>query len=122
MTSQKPEWFELTGTDATTPVFRSKSKKFPMVSLLAAGAVILGGSLFANASDEPKADASTSLASTTTANTVSDSTNAPAAPTIGSAGQVTSADDDADGDGDHGYGDDDSQGSDDQSQEVEQDD
>ena len=60
MTSEKPEWFELSEGDEGAPVLRKKSKKLPFIAVAAAGAIVIGGALFANANDEPNASASTS--------------------------------------------------------------
>ena len=60
MTLEKPEWFELSEGDEGAPVLRKKSKKLPFIAVAAAGAIVIGGALFANANDEPNASASTS--------------------------------------------------------------
>jgi hypothetical protein len=79
MTPKKPEWFELTeGNDAYAGITKI-NKKLPIATLLAAGAIILGGSLFATANNEPSAVAETPTASQSVA-AVQTSTVAPAAP------------------------------------------
>jgi hypothetical protein len=59
MTPKKPDWFEITeGGDAYAGI-RKVNKKLPIVTLIVAGAVILGGSVFATANNEPSAVAET---------------------------------------------------------------
>jgi hypothetical protein len=63
MTPKKPDWFEITeGGDAYAGI-QKVNKKLPIVTLIVAGAVILGGSIFANANNEPSANADTPTAS-----------------------------------------------------------
>ena len=64
MTPKKPDWFEITeGGDAYAGI-QKVSKKLPIVALIVAGAVILGGSIFANANNEPSANADTPVSYT----------------------------------------------------------
>ena len=63
MTPKKPDWFELTENGDTYAGIQKMNKKLPIVTLVVAGAVILGGSLFANANNEPSAVADTPTAS-----------------------------------------------------------
>jgi hypothetical protein len=63
MTPKKPEWFELTDGENSPSNVRKINKKLPLAALVAAGAIILGGSIFANANDEPSAVADTPTAS-----------------------------------------------------------
>ena len=59
MTPKKPDWFELTeGGDAYAGI-QKVNKKLPIATLALAGAVILGGSFFATANNEPSAVAGT---------------------------------------------------------------
>ena len=63
MTPKKPDWFELTeGGDAYAGI-QKVNKKLPIATLVVAGAVILGGSVFATANNEPSAVAETPTAS-----------------------------------------------------------
>ena len=63
MTPKKPDWFELTDGENSPANVRKINKKLPLAALVAAGAIILGGSIFANANDEPSAVADTPTAS-----------------------------------------------------------
>jgi hypothetical protein len=106
VTSEKPEWFELSegGDQSSTP--RRAKKKLPFIVALAAGVAILGGSLLANAHDEPNASASTIAISTpgSTPNTAA-SSSAPSvagAPAIAPVPQSTVSN--RRGEGEHGDG------------------
>jgi hypothetical protein len=59
MTPKKPEWFELTENGDSYAGIQKINKKLPIATLVVAGAVILGGSIFANANDEQTAVADT---------------------------------------------------------------
>lgn len=63
MTSKKPEWFELTEGKSPSAGIRKINKKLPIATLVTAGAIILGGSIFATAQDEPSAVADTPVVS-----------------------------------------------------------
>ncbi len=63
MTSKKPEWFELTEGKSPSAGIRKINKKLPIATLVTAGAIILGGSIFATAQDESSAVADTPAAS-----------------------------------------------------------
>ena len=63
MTSKKPEWFEITEKGDAYAGIQKVNKKLPIITLVVAGAVILGGSIFANANNEPSAVADTPTAS-----------------------------------------------------------
>ena len=77
MTSKKPEWFEITEKGDAYAGIQKVNKKLPIITLVVAGAVILGGSIFANANNEPSAVAETPTASqTVTATTPSPTTAA----------------------------------------------
>lgn len=93
MTSEKPEWFEISESESSNPVIRKKSKKLPFIAVAAAGAIVLGGALFANANDEPNASASTSSMTVPAAPGAGNSTTSSAnggAPTISNAPQGNS--------------------------------
>ena len=74
MTSQKPEWFELTEKGDAYAGIQKVNKKLPIITLVVAGAVILGGSIFANANNEPSAVAETPTASQSMAAAATSST------------------------------------------------
>lgn len=63
MTPKKPDWFELTENGDSYAGIQKVNKKLPIATLVVAGAVILGGSFFANANNEPSAVADTPTAS-----------------------------------------------------------
>ena len=63
MTPKKPDWFELTEKGDSYAGIQKINKKLPIATLVIAGAVILAGSLFANANNEPSAVANTPIAS-----------------------------------------------------------
>ena len=77
MTSKKPEWFEITEKGDAYAGIQKVNKKLPIITLVVAGAVILGGSIFANANNEPSAVADTPTAS----QSVAAGTTTPAAST-----------------------------------------
>jgi choline-glycine betaine transporter len=59
MTPKKPDWFELTENSDSYAGIQKMNKKLPIATLVAAGAIILGGSIFATANNEPSAVAQT---------------------------------------------------------------
>jgi cytoskeletal protein RodZ len=59
MTAPKPEWFEMSENNTPATGIRKIDKKLPLAAIISAGVVILAGSLFANANDEPAAVADT---------------------------------------------------------------
>jgi hypothetical protein len=69
MTPKKPEWFELTENGDPYAGIKKVNKKLPIATLVVAGAVILGGSVFATANNEPSAVAETPTASQSSAAT-----------------------------------------------------
>ena len=75
MTSKKPEWFELTEGKSPSAGIRKINKKLPIATLVTAGAIILGGSIFATAQDEPSAVADTPTASQSVAASQPSATN-----------------------------------------------
>jgi hypothetical protein len=68
MTPKKPEWFELTENGDTYSGIKRIDKKLPIITLVVAGAVVLGGSIFANANNEPSAVAETPAVAQSVAN------------------------------------------------------
>ena len=68
MTAQKPELFELTEHTPATGI-RKVDKKLPIAAIAVAGAIMVAGSIFANAGDGPAAVADTQQTLTTTAPT-----------------------------------------------------
>ena len=63
MTPKKPEWIELTESGDSYAGIKKVNKRLPLVTLVVAGAVILGGSVFATTNNEPSAVAETPTAS-----------------------------------------------------------
>ena len=105
MTPKKPEWFELTeGNDAYAGITKI-NKKLPIATLALTGAIILGGSLFATANNEPSAVAETPTASqsvaavqpSTSAISPSASSNSLPVPTVTTTPQRGDGDDRGDG-------------------------
>ena len=87
MTPKKPDWFELTEKGDSYAGIQKVNKKLPIATLIVAGAVILGGSLFANANNEPSAVADTptvsqSVAAVTSPSATPSQANSLAAPTV----------------------------------------
>ena len=81
MTPKKPEWFELSEGDNSTPGTRNAKKKSPVLVALAAGVAILGGAFLANAHDEPNASAATTSISLPSATpSTSSASTAPSVP------------------------------------------
>lgn len=68
MTAQKPEWFEITENTPATGI-RKVNKKLPIAAIAVAGAIIVAGSIFANANDGPAAVADTQQTLTSTSPT-----------------------------------------------------
>jgi hypothetical protein len=84
MTPKKPEWFELTEAGDSYADIKKVDKKLPIATLVLAGALILGGSIFATTNNEPSAVADTPTASQSIAaaqpNVSAASSNANSAP------------------------------------------
>ena len=59
----KPEWFEITENQTPSAGLRKVNKVLPITTLVVAGVLILGGSIFANANGESSANAETPSAS-----------------------------------------------------------
>ena len=74
MTPKKPDWFELTENGDSYTGIQKINKKLPIATLVVAGAVILGGSIFANANNEQTAVAETPTTSQSVAAQVSSPT------------------------------------------------
>ena len=51
-TPEKPEWFQLTDSDAPSAQVKRVSKKLPAIAVIATGAIIASGAFFANASEK----------------------------------------------------------------------
>jgi hypothetical protein len=62
MTPKKPDWFELTENNDSYAGIQKVNKRLPIATLALAGAVILGGSIFTTANNEPSAVAETPTA------------------------------------------------------------
>jgi len=67
MTPRKSEWMELADSDGSTRDVRKIDKRLTFGTLATVSAIILGGSLFANANDEPIANAEVTVTSPATA-------------------------------------------------------
>ena len=63
MTPKKPEWFELTDSAKASDGIQKVNRKLSIGTLVAAGAIILGGSFFATTQEEPSAVADTPVTS-----------------------------------------------------------
>ena len=63
MTPKKPEWFELTDSAKASDGIQKVNRKLSLGTLVAAGAIILGGSVFATTQEEPSAVADTPVTS-----------------------------------------------------------
>lgn len=84
--SPKPEWFELTENQTPSAGLRKVNKVLPITTLVVAGGLLLGGSLFANANNEnaiPTQDSAStqSVAASAPATTVASVSNNSAAVT-----------------------------------------
>ena len=75
MTPKKPEWFELSEGDNSTPGTHKAKRKLPLLVAVAAGVAILGGAFLANAHDEPNASAATTSISVPSATPSTSSTS-----------------------------------------------
>ena len=139
MTPKKPDWFEMTEGDTPATGLRKVNKTLPIGALLVAGALLFGGSLFAQDQSADSNIASSSVAETApliastdsnpsiqsavavqskTASITAAPVNSLGVPTIAPVVGISSGDDDDDDDedGDHRGGrghDDDEEGDDD---------
>jgi hypothetical protein len=140
MTPKKPDWFEMTEGDTPATGLRKVNKTLPIGALLVAGALLFGGSLFAQDQSADSNIASSSVAETApliastdsnpavqsavavqtkTASITAATVNSVGVPTIAPVVGISSGnddDDDEDEDGDHRGGrghDDDEEGDDD---------
>ena len=136
MTPKKPDWFEMTEGDTPATGLRKVNKTLPIGALLVAGALLFGGSLFAQDQSADSNIASSSVAETApliastdsnpsiqsavavqtkTASITAATVNSVGVPTIAPVVGISTGDDD-DEDGDHRGGrghDDDEEGDDD---------
>ena len=138
MTPKKPDWFEMTEGDTPATGLRKVNKTLPIGALLVAGALLFGGSLFAQDQSADSNIASSSVAETApliastdsnpsvqsvvavqtkTASITAAPVNSVGVPTIAPVVGISSGDDDDDEDGDHrggrGHDDDDDDDDDD---------
>ena len=140
MTPKKPDWFEMTEGDTPATGLRKVNKTLPIGALLVAGALLFGGSLFAQDQSADSNIASSSVAETApliastdsnptvqsavavqskTASITAAAVNSVGVPTIAPVVGISSGDDDddEDEDGDHrggrGHDDDDDEDEDD---------
>ena len=100
MTPKKPEWFEMTEEVTPASGLRKVNKTLPIGAFLVAGAVLFGGSIFAQDQSADSNIASSSVAETApvTSNTVSTPPQATSlqVPTIAPVAGVSYSDDDDD--------------------------
>jgi hypothetical protein len=61
MTPRKSEWMELADSDGSTRDVRKIDKRITFGTLATVSAIILGGSLFSSADDEPVASAEVTI-------------------------------------------------------------
>ena len=125
MTPKKPDWFEMTEGDTPATGLRKVNKTLPIGALLVAGALLFGGSLFAQDQSADSNIASSSVAETApliastdsnpavqsvvavqtkTASITAATVNSVGVPTIAPVVGISSGnddDDDEDEDGDH---------------------
>lgn len=122
MTPKKPDWFEMTEGDTPATGLRKVNKTLPIGALLVAGALLFGGSLFAQDQSADSNIASSSVAETApliastdsnpsvqsvvavqtkTASITAAPVNSVGVPTIAPVVGISSGDDDDDEDGDH---------------------
>ena len=123
MTPKKPDWFEMTEGDTPATGLRKVNKTLPIGALLVAGALLFGGSLFAQDQSADSNIASSSVAETApliastdsnptvqsvvavqtkTASITAAPVNSVGVPTIAPVVGISSGDDDDDDeDGDH---------------------
>lgn len=73
MTPKKPEWFEMTEEVTPATGLRKVNKTLPVSALLVAGALLFGGSIFAQDQSTDSNIASSSVAEAAPANTTTDS-------------------------------------------------
>ena len=84
MTPKKSEWMQLVDSDQSASAVRKPDKRLTLGAILGAGLIVLTGSLFANAKNEPVAlanptvNSSTASASTSTAPAVKSAPVVPA--------------------------------------------
>lgn len=74
MTPKKPDWFEMTEGDTPATGLRKVNKTLPIGALLVAGAVLFGGSIFAQEQSADSNIASSSVVEAAPLNANSDST------------------------------------------------
>lgn len=100
MTPKKPDWFEMTEGDTPATGLRKMNKTLPIGALLVAGAVLFGGSLFAQ-------DKSAVVVQRKTAPIIVATVNSVGVPTIAPVVGISSGDDDDEADQRGGRGHDD---------------
>ena len=68
---EKPEWMQIAESDNASSNVRKVDKRLTLGTLVSVGAIVIAGSLFANASDEPNAVAGITPVATTSSSTAS---------------------------------------------------
>ena len=112
-TPQKPEWFQMAESDQPTSnqvAPSTKSRSLPLIALLATGAILAGGAVFANIRQEQPAVAEDNNPQNFAGNPnvggpAQDSITAPSANSDGSIQAPPPNGRIGDGDGDHQFGD-----------------
>jgi len=82
MTPKKPDWFELTDSNQASAGVKKVNKKLSLGTLAVAGAILLGGSVFATTNSEPSAVADTASAAVINSVKSSASANSLPVPTV----------------------------------------
>ena len=81
---EKSEWMQIAESDNASSNVRKVDKRLTLGTLVSVGAIVIAGSLFANASDEPSAVADITPVASTSTSSAATSTEAPAAPNASS--------------------------------------
>ena len=68
---RKSEWMQIAESDSASSNVRKVDKRLTLGTLVSVGAIVIAGSLFANASDEPNAVADITPVASTSASTAS---------------------------------------------------
>jgi hypothetical protein len=86
---RKSEWMQIAESDNASSNVRKVDKRLTLGTLVSVGAIVIAGSLFANASDEPNAVADITPVASTSASTASSTASASAAVTAPSKASST---------------------------------
>ena len=86
---RKSEWMQIAESDNASSNVRKVDKRLTLGTLVSVGAIVIAGSLFANASDEPNAVADITPVASTSASTASSTASASTAVTAPSKASST---------------------------------